>query len=58
MPLPKTFSTFADFEREVLRPANRIGLTLEDMVEDQSFDAELDFDRDPLDKEEDDDDDY
>ena len=58
MPLPKTFSTFADFEREVLRPANRIGLTLEDMVEDPSFDAELDFDRDPFDEEEDDDDDY
>ena len=58
MPLPRTFSTFADFERDVLRPANRIGLTLEDMVEDPSFDAELDFDRDPFDQEEEDDDEY
>jgi len=51
MPLPKAFQTFAEFEREVLRPNNRIGLTLEDMVEDQSFDAELDFDKDPFDRE-------
>ena len=58
MPLPKTFSTYADFEREVLRPNTRMGLTLEDMVEDQSFDAELDFDRDPFDKEEEDEDDF
>jgi len=58
VPLPKTFSTYADFEREVLRPNNRMGLTLEDMVEDQSFDAELDFDRDPFDKEEEDDDEF
>jgi hypothetical protein len=57
MPLPKAFQTFAEFEREVLRPNNRIGLTLEDMVEDQSFDAELDFDKDPFDREDEDDDD-
>lgn len=50
MPLPKAFQTFAEFEREVLRPNTRIGLTLEDMVEDQSFDAELDFDKDPFDR--------
>lgn len=46
MSLPKAFSTFAEFEREIIRPANRIGLTLEEMVEDNSFDAEVEFDQD------------
>ena len=48
MSLPKSFNTFAEFEGEILRPANRIGLSLEDMVEDSSFDAEIDFDADPF----------
>ena len=48
MPLPKNFQTFAEFEREILRGSNRIGFSLEDIVEDTSFDAELDFDRDPF----------
>ena len=46
MSLPKAFSTFAEFQREIIRPANRIGLTLEEMVEDNSFDAEIEFDQD------------
>jgi hypothetical protein len=46
MPLPRAFQTFAEFEREIIRPGNRIGLSLEDIVEDTSFDAELDFERD------------
>ncbi|NUQ74809.1 MAG: transcriptional regulator [Polyangiaceae bacterium] len=49
MPLPKNFQNFAEFEREILRGSNRIGLSLEDIVEDTSFDAELDFERDPFD---------
>lgn len=40
MPLPKSFSTFAEFEREIIRPQNRLGLTIEDIVEDDSFEAE------------------
>jgi hypothetical protein len=46
MPLPKNFQTFAEFEREIIRPAHRIGLSLEDMVEDNAFDAEIEMDRD------------
>lgn len=57
MPLPKTFNTFAEFEREILRPANRIGLSLEDMVEDSAFDAEVEFD-DPFAEMKDKDDEY
>ena len=33
MPLPRTFQTFAEFEREILRPESRIGLSLEDIAE-------------------------
>jgi hypothetical protein len=46
MPLPKSFNNFAEFEREILRASNRVGLSLEDMVEDTSFDAEIDIDAD------------
>jgi hypothetical protein len=48
MPLPKNFQNFAEFEREILRGSNRIGLSLEDIVEDTSFDAELELERDPF----------
>ena len=57
MSQPKAFQSFAEFEREIMRPNLRIGMTLEDMVEDQSFDAELDFDKDPFDRADEDDDD-
>ena len=46
MSLPKSFKNFAEFEREVLYTERRIGLTLEEMVEDNAFDAETDFDSD------------
>jgi hypothetical protein len=46
MPLPKNFQTFAEFEREIIRPAYRIGLSLEDMVEDNAFEAEIEVDQD------------
>lgn len=48
MSLPKAFSTFAEFEREIIRPSHRIGLSLEDMVEDSAFDADVDFENDPF----------
>ena len=41
----KTFNTFADFERDTLRPDMRIGWTV-DEIEDSG--AELDFDMDPF----------
>jgi len=56
MPLPKTFQNFAEFEREYLRGANRIGLSLEDLVDDSSFDAVLEVDSDPFDADVDEDD--
>jgi hypothetical protein len=46
MPLPKQFQNFAEFEREILRAGHRINVSLEDMVEDTSFDAELETDSD------------
>ncbi len=48
MSLPKAFNTFAEFEREIIHPANRIGLSLEEMVEDSAFDAEIEFENDPF----------
>ena len=48
MPLPRNCQTFAEFEREILRGSNRIGFSLEDIVEDTSFDAEIDVDHDPF----------
>jgi hypothetical protein len=48
MPLPKSFTNFAEFEREILRPGNRLGLTIEEIVEDDSFDVEVEVDDDPF----------
>ncbi|MBK6516225.1 MAG: transcriptional regulator [Polyangiaceae bacterium] len=48
MSLPKAFRNFAEFEREVLHTERRIGLSLEEMVEDNAFDAEIQFDEDPF----------
>ena len=44
---PRAYRNFAEFEREFIRPAFRVGQTFEDMVQDNPFEAELDFDRDP-----------
>jgi hypothetical protein len=46
MSLPKNFQNFAEFEREILRGSNRIGLSLEDIVEDDAFDAEIEVESD------------
>ncbi|MEZ4301979.1 MAG: transcriptional regulator [Polyangiaceae bacterium] len=54
MPLPRSFRTFAEFDRDYLREGMRLGLTVEDLVEEPAFDADLDFDTDS----DDDDDDY
>jgi len=48
MSLPKAFRNFAEFEREVLYTERRIGLSLEEMVEDNAFDAEIEVDADPF----------
>jgi hypothetical protein len=46
--LPKNFQSFAEFEREIIRGSSRMGLSLEEMVEDTSFDAEIEIDDDPF----------
>ncbi|MBL9027858.1 MAG: transcriptional regulator [Myxococcales bacterium] len=46
MSLPKSFKNYAEFEREILATERRIGLSLEEMVEDNAFDAELETDSD------------
>jgi hypothetical protein len=55
---PRSYRNFAEFEREYLKPAYRVGQTLEDLIEDSPFEAEFEFDRDPFEEEESDDDDY
>jgi hypothetical protein len=46
MSLPKSFQNFAEFEREIMRASNRLNVSLEDMVEDTSFEAEIEVDAD------------
>ncbi|MBM4357480.1 MAG: transcriptional regulator [Deltaproteobacteria bacterium] len=53
---PRSYRNFAEFEREYLKPAFRVGQTFEDLIEDSPFDAEFEFDRDLLEEESDDDD--
>ena len=48
MSQPRSFRSYEDFEREVLHPGNRIGLSLEEMVEDNAFDSDLETDADPF----------
>jgi hypothetical protein len=48
MTLPRNFQTFAEFEREIIRGSSRMGLSLEDIVEDTAFDAEIEVDDDPF----------
>jgi hypothetical protein len=48
MSLPRSFKSFAEFEREILATERRIGLSLEEMVEDNAFDAEIELEEDPF----------
>jgi hypothetical protein len=48
MPLPKTFQNYAEFEREILRGSTRLGLSFEDIVDDEVFEEELVVDDDPF----------
>ena len=58
MSLPRHYRNFAEFEREYIRPAFRVGQTFEDMVRDNPFEAELNFEKDNFDRHNDDEDDY
>ena len=46
MALPKAYGTFADFEREEIRPAMRIGWSMEEIH--APHEQVLDFDLDPF----------
>ena len=46
MALPRAYSTFADFEREEIRPSLRIGWSMDELS--TTSEAELDFDLDPF----------
>lgn len=46
MSLPRSFKSFAEFEREILATERRIGLSLEEMVEDNAFDADVEQESD------------
>lgn len=43
---PRSYRSIEEFEREEIRPNYRIGFSLEDLVEESAFEAELDFDPD------------
>ena len=43
---PKSYRSFQEFEREEIRPYMKVGFTMEDFVEESSFDGELNFDAD------------
>ncbi len=46
MALPKAYRSFADFEREEIRPALRIGWSMDELH--SPHEAELEFDLDPF----------
>lgn len=45
MALPRGYRSFADFEREEIRPEMRIGWSIDDLEHPEH---ELDFDMDPI----------
>ncbi|MFI5306263.1 MAG: hypothetical protein ACHQ53_02860 [Polyangiales bacterium] len=49
---PKNYGSFADFEREELRPMNRVGFTVADLEVEagfKSFDDQVEIDAEELD---------
>src|SRR5262245_58669297 len=46
MPLPRSCQTFAEFDRDYLRETNRLGMSIEDLIDEPAFDADLDFESD------------
>ncbi len=43
---PKQYRSYADFEREEIRPYMKVGFSMEDFVDDTSFENEMLFDQD------------
>ena len=42
---PSFYRSFEEFEREELRPGNRIGFSLDDLIEESVFDSELELEQ-------------
>ncbi len=57
MSAPKAFySTFADFSREEIRPSFKAGFSMEDLVQEATFDHDAtDWDKDPYELDDEDD---
>lgn len=54
MAIPKSYRSFADFEREEIRPSFKVGFSMEDLVEEATFESDaFDWDKDPYELEED-----
>jgi hypothetical protein len=61
MSVPKSYRTMAEFEREAIRPDMKYGFSLDDLMQDTSFESsDLLFDdtHDEYDPDAEDDDDY
>jgi len=61
MSVPKSYRSIEDFEREELRPSNKVGFSFEDLMhETMLHESDLLFDdqHDEYDPDQDDDDDY
>jgi len=54
----RSYRSFAEFERECIRPHRKVGITVEEMVEDSPFEREFDIDRDPFEDPQEDEDEY
>ncbi|MDP9148789.1 MAG: transcriptional regulator [Myxococcota bacterium] len=61
MPLPKSYRTIEEFEREELRPSNKAGFSFDDLMQETMLhqnDLLFDDQVDELEPDDDDDDDY
>ena len=46
---PKNYPTYADFTREEIRPSFKVGFSMEDLVEEATFESDsFDWDKDPF----------
>ncbi|MBI4955498.1 MAG: transcriptional regulator [Myxococcales bacterium] len=53
---PRAYRSFAEFERDYIRPAMKVGQSVEEMIDDGPFDQEFsldDIDADPFDAQDD-----
>lgn len=42
---PSFYSSYEEFEREELRSSSRLGFSLDELIEETTFDGELEFDQ-------------